>query len=95
MSAVQQTMPSSSDEIMPGDIVAVNHGVYGPKEGLVVGSSMDSYGRQVVEIQFEPGEIYKTWYPHVRRIRRTISYRDASAPLHVPHKRTIERTLYW
>ncbi|KLO07922.1 hypothetical protein SCHPADRAFT_909054 [Schizopora paradoxa] len=92
MSAVQQTT-SSSDEILPGDIVAVNHGVYGRKEGLVVGSSVDSYGRQVVEIQFEPGEIYKTWYPHVRRIRRTISYRDAGLP--PAHKRTVERTLYW
>lgn len=25
----------------PGDIVAVNHGVYGRKEGLVVGSHVD------------------------------------------------------
>ena len=25
----------------PGDIVAVNHGAYGRKEGLVIGSSVD------------------------------------------------------
>ena len=27
--------------LQPGDIVAVNHGLYGRKEGLVVGSSVD------------------------------------------------------
>ncbi|KAI5116047.1 hypothetical protein M0805_009361, partial [Coniferiporia weirii] len=55
---------SSTDEIVPGDIVAVNHGMYGRKEGLVIGSSVDYAGRQVVEVQFEPGEVYKTWYPN-------------------------------
>ena len=47
-----------------------------------------SQGRQVVEVQFEPGEVYKTWYPNVRRIRRTVSYTPAK-------HRTIERTVYW
>ena len=90
--------------------------MYGRKEGLVVGSSVDyavstgvlslpllfpsfssidthkshlSQGRQVVEIQFEPGEVYKTWYPNVRRVRRTVSY---SSPA---KHRTVERTVYW
>ena len=32
-----------ADELLlqPGDIVAVNHGAYGRKEGLVVGSHID------------------------------------------------------
>lgn len=48
-----------------------------------------SKGRQVVEVQFEPGEVYKTWYPNVRRVRRTVSYV-------APNKRqAIERTIYW
>jgi hypothetical protein len=29
------------DPMQPGDIVAVRHGVYGRKEGLVVGSHID------------------------------------------------------
>jgi len=90
-----------SDEIVPGDIVAVNHGPYGRKEGLVIGSSVDYAGRQVVEVQFEPGELYKAWYPypHVRRIRRTISYGshnngNANGAV-VTKPRTVERLLYW
>ncbi|THG93653.1 hypothetical protein EW145_g8318 [Phellinidium pouzarii] len=78
-----------NDDIVLGDIVAVNHGMYGRKEGLVVGSTIDYAGRQVVEIQFEPGEVYKTWYPNVRRVRRTVSYSNP-----VKH-RAIERTIYW
>ncbi|TFY67900.1 hypothetical protein EVG20_g3764 [Dentipellis fragilis] len=31
----------SSDDIIPGDIVTVNHGAYGRKEGLVIGSHVD------------------------------------------------------
>ncbi|PAV21409.1 hypothetical protein PNOK_0403600 [Pyrrhoderma noxium] len=79
----------STDDILPGDIVAVNHGMYGRREGLVVGSTVDYAGRQVVEVQFEPGEIFKTSYPNVRRIRRTVSY---SAP---SRHRVIERSVYW
>ncbi|KAF8827282.1 hypothetical protein HHX47_DHR5000739 [Lentinula edodes] len=30
-----------SDEILPGDVVAVNHGLAGRQEGLVVGSHID------------------------------------------------------
>ncbi|KAI0787239.1 hypothetical protein BC629DRAFT_498431 [Irpex lacteus] len=32
---------SSDESIIPGDIVLVNHGYYGKKEGLVVGSHYD------------------------------------------------------
>jgi hypothetical protein len=97
----------------PGDIVAVNHGGYGRREGLVVGSHFDYavrpsshphqskitpspliyasrvllQGRQVVEIQFEPGDIYHAWYPSVTRVKRTIYTR--------PKPRTVERHVYW
>ncbi|KAI0650373.1 hypothetical protein C8Q79DRAFT_943353 [Trametes meyenii] len=80
-----------SDDIVPGDIVAVQHSISGRREGLVVGSHVDYAGRQIVEVQLEPGEIYHAWYPTVTRVRRTIQYtRPAPA-----HKRTIERTIYW
>ncbi|KAF8450675.1 hypothetical protein L210DRAFT_3521002 [Boletus edulis BED1] len=50
-----------SGEITPGDIVAVNHDRYGRKEGLVVGSFTDTVGRQILEVQLEPNEIYQAW----------------------------------
>jgi len=80
-----------ADEITPGDIVAVNHGLYGRKEGLVIGTTVDYAGRQVVEIQFEPGEMYRAWYPQVTRVRRTISYTKPQDARH----RTVERHIYW
>lgn len=69
----------------PGDIVAIRHGIYGRKEGLVIGSHIDYavraqiiimvvnhltgtfsvdciQGRQIVEVQIEPGEIFNAWY---------------------------------
>jgi len=76
-----------SEEIIPGDIVSVNHGAYGRREGLVIGSHIDYAGRQVVEVQFEPGEVYHTWYPSVTRVKRTIYTR--------PKPRTVERHVYW
>ncbi|KZT06444.1 uncharacterized protein LAESUDRAFT_736867 [Laetiporus sulphureus 93-53] len=83
---------SSSEEIMPGDIVSVQHGPNGNKDGLVIGSHIDYAGRQILEVQLEPGEIYNAWYPTVTRVKRTISY---SRPA-LPHKaRTIERFVYW
>ncbi|RPD66802.1 hypothetical protein L226DRAFT_565587 [Lentinus tigrinus ALCF2SS1-7] len=82
-------MSSYSDEIVPGDIVAVQHAT-GKREGLVVGSHVDYAGRQIVEVQLEPGEIYHAWYPSVTRVRRTVSYLPAPQ-----RKRTIERTIYW
>ncbi|CDO69583.1 hypothetical protein BN946_scf184759.g23 [Trametes cinnabarina] len=78
------------DDIVPGDIVTVSH-TQGRREGLVVGSHIDYAGRQIVEVQLEPGEIYHAWYPTVTRVRRTISYTRPSPQ----HKRTIERTIYW
>ncbi|KAI0638568.1 hypothetical protein C8Q77DRAFT_440706 [Trametes polyzona] len=79
----------TSDEIVPGDIVAVSS-AGGRREGLVVGSHIDYAGRQVVEVQLDGGEIYNAWYPSVTRVRRTISYTRPSTQ----HKR-IERTIYW
>ncbi|KAI0072994.1 hypothetical protein K474DRAFT_1604145, partial [Panus rudis PR-1116 ss-1] len=73
-----------------GDIVAVNNGLT-KREGLVVGSHIDYAGRQIVEVQLEPGDIYHAWVPTVTRVRRTISYANPN-----PHKhRTIQRTIYW
>jgi len=82
-------MSALSDEyIAPGDIVAVRHGVYGRKEGLVIGSHIDYAGRQIIEVQIEPGEIFNAWYPTVSRVKRTISYH--------PHRQAkIERRVYW
>ncbi|KAF8506063.1 hypothetical protein F5888DRAFT_499238 [Russula emetica] len=76
----------SSDDIVPGDIVTVNHGL-GRREGLVIGSHIDYAGRQIVEVQFEPGDIYHAWYPSVTRVKRTIYTR--------PKPRTVERHVYW
>ena len=58
----------------------MQHGVYGQKEGLVVGSHIDyavrvpvpccpppltrpvtPQGRQIVEVQLEPGSVYNAW----------------------------------
>ncbi|KAF9813576.1 hypothetical protein IEO21_05508 [Rhodonia placenta] len=80
----------SSDEIIPGDIVAVQNGVSGRREGLVIGSHVDYAGRQILEVQMEPGEIYNAWYPTVTRVKRTISY---TRPQH--KQRTVERFIYW
>ncbi|KAK7696128.1 hypothetical protein QCA50_000773 [Cerrena zonata] len=78
------------DSIVPGDIVTVNNG-QGRREGMVVGSHMDYAGRQIVEVQLEPGNVYHAWYPTVTRVKRTISYSGAT-----PHKaRTVQRTIYW
>ncbi|KAF8559148.1 hypothetical protein OG21DRAFT_1503607 [Imleria badia] len=83
---------SVSGDITPGDIVAVNHDRYGRKEGLVVGSFTDSVGRQILEVQLEPHEIYQAWYPTVTRVRRTVSY---SRPPPTIKQRTVERRIYW
>ncbi|KAJ3478470.1 hypothetical protein NLI96_g9735 [Meripilus lineatus] len=79
-----------ADDIIPGDIVSVNHGTYGRREGLVVGSHTDYAGRQILEVQMEPGDIYHAWYPTVHRVRRTVSYQPA-----LPKARTVQRTIYW
>ncbi|KAF9498637.1 hypothetical protein BDN71DRAFT_1587310 [Pleurotus eryngii] len=80
----------SSDDIVLGDIVAVNHGTYGRTEGLVIGSHVDYAGRQIIEVQLQPGEVYNAWYPSVTRVKRTISYTRPQAS-----RRTIERRIYW
>ncbi|KAG6853134.1 hypothetical protein C0991_006614 [Blastosporella zonata] len=83
---------SYDEDIVPGDIVAVRHGVKGRQEGLVIGSHIDYAGRQVIEVQLE-AEVYRVLYPQVTRVRRTISYRPSLAG---PHKvRTIERRVLW
>jgi len=77
------------EEIIPGDIVAVRHGVKGRQEGLVLGSHVDYAGRQIIEVQLE-GEVYNAWYPTVTRVKRVVSY---SRP--TPRARTVERRIYW
>ncbi|CCM02324.1 uncharacterized protein FIBRA_04416 [Fibroporia radiculosa] len=81
-------MSTVSEEIVPGDIVAVQH-PSGRREGLVVGTRLDYAGRQVVEVQLEPGELYTAWYPSVTRVTRTISYTRPK------QQRTVERYVYW
>ncbi|XP_006456853.1 hypothetical protein AGABI2DRAFT_78494 [Agaricus bisporus var. bisporus H97] len=77
------------EEIVPGDLVAVRHGIKGRQEGLVVGSHIDYAGRQIIEVQLE-NEVYHAWHPTVTRVKRVVSY---SHP--VPRARTIERRIYW
>ncbi|KAI0692554.1 hypothetical protein BC835DRAFT_1356742 [Cytidiella melzeri] len=91
--ATTTTMSYADDSILPGDIVAVQHGQYGRTEGLVVGSHVDLQGRQIVEVQLDrrDSEVYHAWLPSVTRVRRTTYY---SAP--PPQKvRTVERRVYW
>ncbi|KAF5322120.1 hypothetical protein D9619_000226 [Psilocybe cf. subviscida] len=76
--------------IVPGDIVAVRHGVKGRQEGLVIGSHIDYAGRQIIEVQLD-GELYNAFYPTVTRVRRTISYTRPA----IDRRRTIERRVYW
>ncbi|KAK0447745.1 hypothetical protein EV421DRAFT_1787881 [Armillaria borealis] len=52
---------STSEEIIPGDIVAVQHAYSGRREGLVIGSHLDYAGRQIVEVQLDGGEVYQAW----------------------------------
>ncbi|KAG6831978.1 hypothetical protein H0H87_003122 [Tephrocybe sp. NHM501043] len=86
--------PYYEEEIVPGDIVAVRHGLKGRQEGLVIGSHIDLQGRQVIEVQLE-SEVYRVLHPQVTRVRRTISY-SARPGLSGPHKvRTIERRVLW
>jgi len=83
-------MSSGEEDIVPGDIVAVRHGLKGRQEGLVVGSHIDYAGRQIIEVQLD-STVQHYWYPTVTRVRRTISYSRPS-----PHKaRTVERRIYW
>ncbi|KAJ6464351.1 hypothetical protein C8R45DRAFT_1107260 [Mycena sanguinolenta] len=84
-------MSTAVEEIAPGDIVAVSHGTYGRREGLVVGTHIDYAGRQILEVQMDAGEMYNAWYPTVTRVRRTVSY---ARPSH-SRARTIERHVYW
>ncbi|KAH0588115.1 hypothetical protein H2248_006836 [Termitomyces sp. 'cryptogamus'] len=84
----------SDDEIVPGDIVAVRHGLKGRQEGLVIGAHVDYMGRQVIEVQLDSTEVYQVYHPYVTRLRRTISYSRPS--LSAPHKvRTVERRVLW
>ncbi|RDB20035.1 hypothetical protein Hypma_012984 [Hypsizygus marmoreus] len=83
-------MSSYDEDITPGDIVAVRHGLKGRQEGLVIGSHVDRLGRQIIEVQLE-NEVYRALYPQVTHVRRTISYTRPS-----PNKqRTVERRIYW
>ncbi|KDQ15416.1 hypothetical protein BOTBODRAFT_31746 [Botryobasidium botryosum FD-172 SS1] len=85
-----------SEEIIPGDIVAVNLQHHGRREGLVIGSHYDAAGRHIVEIQFEPGDHYHAWYPTVTRVRRTTYYHPEHAHYgHVHRARAIEKHVYW
>ncbi|KIK64741.1 hypothetical protein GYMLUDRAFT_39703 [Collybiopsis luxurians FD-317 M1] len=89
----------SAEDIYPGDVVAVNHGLAGRKEGLVVGSHIDYLGRQIIEVQLDSSEVYHAWYPTVTRVKRVVSYqRPNQVPLiggSVPRTRTVERRIYW
>jgi len=83
-------MALDSDEIVPGDIVAVHH-EYGRREGLVIGSYTDYANRLVIAVRLDNNEVYNAWYPTVTRVKRTIS---VARPF--PNRqRTTERLIYW
>ncbi|KAG8865369.1 hypothetical protein FRB96_000259 [Tulasnella sp. 330] len=67
---------SAGQEFLPGDVVSVNVPNEGQREGLVVGTSLDNVGRQIVEIRFDLPQphYYRAWYPLVRRVRRQVGY---------------------
>ena len=88
MSSVSTYEYDVDEEIIPGDIVAVRHGYKGRQEGLVIGSSMDHLGRQIIEVQLE-NEVYRAYRPTLTRVRRTVYTRPN------PVKRTVERRIYW
>ncbi|KIY47146.1 hypothetical protein FISHEDRAFT_45888 [Fistulina hepatica ATCC 64428] len=79
-------------DVQLGDIVSVNNGISGYKEGLVVGSYSDWAGRQILEVQLEPGNVYHAWYPTVTRVKRVVS---VNRPATLPRSRTVQRTVYW
>ncbi|KAJ4479086.1 hypothetical protein J3R30DRAFT_3288903, partial [Lentinula aciculospora] len=80
-----------------GDLVAVNHGFAGQREGIVVGTYFDDRGRQFLEIRLDSYEMHHAWYPTVKRITRTVYNRPAQVPLigGIPRTRTVERKIYW
>ncbi|KIJ57177.1 hypothetical protein M422DRAFT_23275 [Sphaerobolus stellatus SS14] len=78
-----------SELIIPGDYVVVSR--YGSREGLVIGSHYDSLGRHILEVEFEPRNVYHAYYPTVTRVRRTTTYYTT-----IPERRNIvERRVYW
>ncbi|KAF8638625.1 hypothetical protein AX17_002166 [Amanita inopinata Kibby_2008] len=83
-------MTNFEDEIAPGDIVAVRHGLKGKQEGLVISSHYDYLNRQVVVVQLE-SEVYHALYPTVTRVKRTVHYSRANPS----RPKTIERRIYW
>jgi len=77
------------DEFIPGDIVSVTRpGTGDDREGLVTDSFVDNYGRQVVQVQLDRGEVYRTWAPYVRKVVRRTYY---TVPQEPRNYRTVER----
>ncbi|EJU06673.1 hypothetical protein DACRYDRAFT_19724 [Dacryopinax primogenitus] len=69
------------DDLAPGDIVSVNRpGVADEREGLVTDTFVDAYGRQIVTVQLDRGEMYRTWYPYVRKVVRKTYYTVPQEP---------------
>ncbi|KZT60851.1 hypothetical protein CALCODRAFT_492124 [Calocera cornea HHB12733] len=80
---------SLTDEFIPGDIVSVNRpGIADDREGLVIDTFQDQYGRQIVQVQLDRGEVYRTWVPYVRKIVRKTYYTVPQTPRNY---RTVER----
>ncbi|GJJ06965.1 hypothetical protein Clacol_001162 [Clathrus columnatus] len=81
-----------SDEILIGDYVSFQHGIFGTREGVVVGSRTEyPSGRQFIEVEVDPGVVQSAWFPTVRRIRR-VQYGSLPA---VKRTTTVERRVYW
>jgi len=82
-----------SEEITPGDIVAVKSNFGERQEALVIGSSYDYAGRQVLQLRMDGHAGYRiqTLDPSNSVIvRRTISYMH---PVEKRHR--IERVVFW
>jgi len=86
-----------AQDFLPGDVVSVDVPNEGKREGLVIGTTIDNVGRQIVEIQFDRPRPYRVWYPYpdtyVRRVRRSVAY---SAPYPHYHKAgLVERQVHY
>jgi len=79
-----------SEEYFPGDFVAVSVREFGRREGMVMGTHYDPFGRHYVEVRFDNNDYYNAWYPTVTRVRRTTYYLPP-----VQRTTTVERRIYW
>jgi len=88
-----------ADDIMIGDFIAVRHGLNGRTEGIVIDSTYDYAGRQVIAVRLDStGEVFTPTQGHVTRVKRVGLLRSPTLSLsnnggHI--RRTVQRHVYW